>query len=249
MEQVVFSKTQFTRGSSRPIGWAESIATFGFFSILLWLAIDVGIVWLRHTFGLSILISWFIAGTLIALLPMIVYTLFRVRREGAISLQDFAEHLRMKRLHAADARWVMGGLIGMAVASGVLLGIARILDPNFLPTPPFMEVPSGNLFWIFLGWIPLFICNILGEELLWRGYLLPRQELVFGKSAWLVNALLWLLFHWSINLPTMVMILPTTLIVPWIVQRRQNTWVGILIHGIFNALGFILTVMGLALRL
>jgi membrane protease YdiL (CAAX protease family) len=249
MGQVVLSKTQFTRGSSRPIGWAESIATFGFFSILLWLAIYVGIDWLRRTFGLSIMISWFISGTLIALLPMIVYTLFMVRREGAISLHDFAEHLRMKRLRAADAKWVIGGLIGIAAASGVLLGIARVLDPKFLPTPPFMEVPSGNLFWIFLGWIPLFICNILGEELLWRGYVLPRQELVFGKSAWLVNALLWLLFHWSIKLPSMVMIVPTTLIVPWIVQRRQNTWVGILIHGIFNALGFILTVTGLAMRL
>src|SRR5215510_11127006 len=209
MQQVVLSKTQFTRGSSKPIGWAESIATFGFFSILLWLAIYVGIDGLRHTFGLSIMISWFVSGTLIALLPMIVYTLSMVRREGAISLHDFAEHLRMKRLRAADARWVIGGLIGIAVASGVLLGIARLLDPKFLPTPPFMEVPRGNLFWIFLGWIPLFICNIFGEELLWRGYVLPRQELVFGKSAWLVNAVLWLLFHWSIKLPTMVMIVPT----------------------------------------
>lgn len=175
MAQVEHSKTPFTRGSSRPIGWAESIATFGFFSILLWLAIYVGIDWVRQTFGLSIMISWFISGTLIALLPMIVYTLFMVRREGAISLHDFAEHLRMKRLHAADARWVIGGLLGIAVASGVLFGIARVIDPTFLPIPPFIEVASGNLFWIILGWIPLFICNILGEELLWRGYMLPRQ--------------------------------------------------------------------------
>lgn len=247
MKQDILSKTQFTRGSSRPIGWAESIATFGFFSILLWLAIYVGIDWLRHTFGLSIMISWFIAGTLIALLPMIVYTVFRVRREGAISLHDFAEHLRIKSLKAADAWSAIAGLIAVAVASSAFFGIARVIDPKFLAMPPFMEVPSGNLFWIFLGWIPLFVCNIVGEELLWRGYMLPRQGLVFGKWAWLVNAILWLLYHWSINLPTMVLILPTTLIVPWIVQRRQNTWVGILIHGIFNAMGFILTVTGLGL--
>jgi membrane protease YdiL (CAAX protease family) len=242
------SQTQFIRGSSRPIGWAESIATFGFFSILLWLAIYVGIDWLRHTFGLSIMVSWFLAGTLIALLPMIVYTAIMVRREGAISLRDFAEHLQMKGLNAADVRSVIAGLMAVAVASSVLFGIARVLDPKFLPIPLFMEVPSGNLFWIFLGWIPLFICNILGEELLWRGYVLPRQELVFGRSAWLVNAILWLLFHWSINLPAMMLILPTTLVVPWSVQRRQNTWVGILIHGIFNAMGFIMTVTGLGMR-
>jgi len=242
-------KTENTRSSLRPIGWVESIAIFGFFSILLWLAIYGGIDWLRHTFGLPIMISWFISGTLIALLPMIVYTIFMVRREGAISLRDFAEHLRIKRLKGIDFNWAIGGLIAVAVSSGLLFGIARVIDPTFLPTPPFMEVPSGNLLWIFLGWIPLFVCNILGEELLWRGYVLPRQELVFGKSAWLVNAILWLLYHWSINLPTMVLILPTTLIVPWIVQRRQNTWVGILIHGIFNGMGFIATVTGIAMRL
>jgi membrane protease YdiL (CAAX protease family) len=226
-----------------------SIAIFGSFSILLWLAIYVGIPWLRHTFGFSTMMSWFISGTLIALLPMIIFTIFMVRREGAISLQDFAEHLRMKGLEGVDLKWVIGGLVAIAVSSALLFGIARIMDPEFLPMPPFMEVPPGNLFWIFIGWVPLFICNILGEELLWRGYVLPRQELVFGKSAWLVNASLWLLFHWSITLPAMLLILPTTLIVPWIVQRRQNTWVGILVHGIFNAMGFILTITGLGMKL
>src|SRR5512141_139646 len=121
MVQVVRSNTQFTRGSSRHIGWAESIAIFGFFSVLLWLAIYVGIDWLRHTFGLSIMISWFIAGTLIALLPMIIYTVFRVRREGGISLTDFAEHLRLKSLRTADVKAVIGGLLAVAVGTSALL--------------------------------------------------------------------------------------------------------------------------------
>ena len=245
MSQATPSKTQQPKVSLKPLGWVQSIAIFGFFSVLLWLAIYSVIDWLSRTFGLSIMISWFISGTLVALLPMIVFTVFRVRSEGAISLYDFAESLRLRSLKGADFWWVVGGLLAVAVFSGLLFGLARIIDPKFLPIPPFMEVPNGNLLWIFVGWIPLYICNILGEELLWRGYVLPRQELVFGKSAWLVNGLLWLLFHWSTKLPTMVLLLPTTLIVPWIVQRRQNTWVGILIHGIFNALGFIATVTGI----
>jgi membrane protease YdiL (CAAX protease family) len=242
-------KTENTKRTTRPIGWVESLAIFGFFSVLLWLAVYVGIDWLRQTFGLSTMISWFISGSLVALLPMIVYTIFMVRREGTISLRDFAVSLRIKRLKGVDLKWATGGLVAVAISSGLIFGIARVIDPKFLPTPPFMEVPNGNLLWIFLGWIPLFLCNIVGEELLWRGYMLPRQELVFGGSAWLLNAILWLLYHWSTGLPTMVMILPTTLIVPWIVQRRQNTWIGILIHGIFNAMGFIVTVMGIGARL
>ncbi|MFP4323970.1 MAG: type II CAAX prenyl endopeptidase Rce1 family protein [Anaerolineales bacterium] len=38
--------------------------------------------------------------------------------------------------------------------------------------------------------------NIIGEELWWRGYILPIQERAFGKWAWLINGLLWIVvFH------------------------------------------------------
>jgi len=42
----------------------------------------------------------------------------------------------------------------------------------------------------------------------------------------------------------MVTLLPITLLLPWIVQRRGNTSVGITIHAVFNAAGFILAASG-----
>jgi hypothetical protein len=42
----------------------------------------------------------------------------------------------------------------------------------------------------------------------------------------------------------MVTLLPITLILPWIVRRRRNTSVGIIIHGAFNAAGFIVVASG-----
>ena len=62
--------------------------------------------------------------------------------------------------------------------------------------------------------------------------------------AWLPNGILWCLFHWSFGWPIMVTLLPITLLLPWIVQRRRNTSVGIIIHGVFNAAGFIAAVSG-----
>jgi Type II CAAX prenyl endopeptidase Rce1-like len=41
------------------------------------------------------------------------------------------------------------------------------------------------------------LLNILGEEFLWRGVVLPRQEVAFGRRAWVVNGILWLLFQGS----------------------------------------------------
>jgi hypothetical protein len=40
----------------------------------------------------------------------------------------------------------------------------------------------------------------------------------------------------------MVTLLPITLLLPWIVQWRRNTSVGIIIHGVFYAAGFIAVV-------
>jgi membrane protease YdiL (CAAX protease family) len=42
----------------------------------------------------------------------------------------------------------------------------------------------------------------------------------------------------------MLLLLPIALLLPWIVQRRRNTSVGLLIHAIFNAAGFLAAVSG-----
>jgi len=249
MSDIVEAKAQSEYLPLRPMGWVQSLTIFGFFSVLLWTSIYWGIDWLRHSLGLSLMMSWFISGTVIALLPMIVYTIYMTRRDGWSGVRGMAGRLRLKKPNGSDIKWVGGGLLAVAVLSGLLFEAARVIDPKFLPIPPFMETRTGSLLGLFLAWIPLYICNIVGEELLWRGYVLPRQEVAFGRTAWLVNGVFWLLFHWSTKLPTMVLILPTTLIVPWIVQRRRNTWVGILTHGVFNAVGFIATVTGLTAHL
>src|SRR5262249_49831423 len=97
----------------------------------------------------------------------------------------------------------------------------------------------GTRGYLLLGFRCLFVTNILGEELCWRGYVLPRQEAAFGRAACLANGIPWCLFHRSFGWPILVMLLPITLLLPWIVQRRRNTWVGIIIHAVFNAAGFV----------
>jgi hypothetical protein len=52
------------------------------------------------------------------------------------------------------------------------------------------------------------------------------------------------LFHWSFGWPIMVTLLPITLLLPWIVQRRRNTSVGIIIHAVFNAAVFVVVASG-----
>ena len=42
----------------------------------------------------------------------------------------------------------------------------------------------------------MFVFNtVLGEELLFRGYLLPRMNGVFGRRDWLANGVLFAAYH------------------------------------------------------
>ena len=40
--------------------------------------------------------------------------------------------------------------------------------------------------------------------------------------------------------------MPITLILPCIVQRRRSTWIGVVIHAAFGAMGFLALAFGLA---
>jgi membrane protease YdiL (CAAX protease family) len=81
----------------------------------------------------------------------------------------------------------------------------------------------------FVGWF----FNIFGEEFWFRGYILPRQELAFGKATWLVNGLMFTLNHiWQPWI--LIAILPSSLLLAYSVQSRKNTWIGILQHGFVN---------------
>ncbi len=59
-----------------------------------------------------------------------------------------------------------------------------------------MDVPLHGAWWIPVYYaVVMIVCNIGGEELWWRGYVLPRQELAFGRAAWVVHGICWSAFH------------------------------------------------------
>jgi membrane protease YdiL (CAAX protease family) len=102
----------------------------------------------------------------------------------------------------------------------------------------------GN--WAWLGVIlVLFLFNtVLGEELLFRGVLLPRMKGAFGRGDWVANAILFTLYH--LHMPWLM---PGTLVVDTFAyvypsRRYQSAWIGIAVHSgqslVFAALMFAL---------
>ena len=91
------------------------------------------------------------------------------------------------------------------------------------------------------NWIPFFaatvllVFNILGEEFWWRGVVLPRQELAFGKHVWILHGLMWAVFHifkwWDV-----LALVPICLALASVCSRQKHTTPGIVIHGVTNGI-------------
>lgn len=198
----------------------------------------------------------------VIILLVAVFVCFFSTRTGETA---FASRFRFNRLSGKTWLIIVGGFIVVQALELVLSPTRRILAgfPPFSVPPttpelfhPLLRIEDGlttffgvaveGNWWLVVFWLGWLIVNIGAEEILWRGYALPLQEKVFGKWAWLVNGLSWnLLVHmfmpWSF-----ISLIPTTLIVPYLVQRFQNTWIGIVIHGAGNVLVFVLLIPAIA---
>jgi membrane protease YdiL (CAAX protease family) len=102
--------------------------------------------------------------------------------------------------------------------------------------------------WQLLGlFVVLGIFNtILGEELLFRGILLPKMRGVFGKRDWVANGVLFGLYHLHQPWTILGSILEGTLCLALPSRRYRSAWMGIILHSgqtvifIFLALGLVL---------
>jgi uncharacterized protein len=100
------------------------------------------------------------------------------------------------------------------------------------------------------GWyallLAMFLFNtVLGEELLFRGYLLPRMNGAFGRGDWVANGLLFTVYH--LHVPW---VMPGTLIESFLLayptKRYRSAWIGIAVHSaqsVFFAAALLLIVL------
>jgi len=77
--------------------------------------------------------------------------------------------------------------------------------------------------------VELIFNTVLGEELLFRGLLLPRMHGAFGDRDWVANGVLFAAYH--LHIPwAMPVILLDTLLISYPVKRFRSAWIGIAVH-------------------
>jgi len=150
-----------------------------------------------------------------------------------------------------------GGLLWLVLIPAAALFAAE----QFLPALP---VPAARDFGAFLGsdtaaallggswgWFAVLVVlwlfnTVLGEELLFRGYLLPRMNRTFGRFDWLANGVIFAAYHlhepWVIPsalCDAFVLALPA--------KRRRSALLSITVHSA-QTLFFLVLLLGLVLQ-
>jgi membrane protease YdiL (CAAX protease family) len=250
------------RSKPRPLSWGPSLLILLIIASAYYATHYVLVPAYTRRTGYPYLIGylwgWGVTMGLVFAVSLIAY-----RLEGhPTSWPAFSARYRLGRMRGQDWLWTLAILV---VTAGVYFGLsftARWLAaiPILAPHPAFppelgpdglAKVVPGQLFgmplkgqwWVagvyFVGWV----FNILGEELFYRGWMLPRQEAAFGRYAWLVNGTMFTFQH-TMQPWNFLAIWPGALFMAYAVQRQRNTWMGIIQHGLMNLSLFVFVLRG-----
>jgi len=89
---------------------------------------------------------------------------------------------------------------------------------------------SGNWGWFALILVMFVFNTVLGEELLFRGLLLPRMKRAFGRGDWAANGVLFAAYHVATPWMIPATLLIDTFAIAYPAKRYQSAWIGIAVH-------------------
>ncbi|MCD4729613.1 MAG: CPBP family intramembrane metalloprotease [Bacteroidales bacterium] len=230
-----------------PLSILPSLLIFGTAGLILYLETNFLIPYLASVSGTEAVIWWFIVAAFGIFIPLLVVAACMLYKEGYLLKPGMWEiRLRFRTMNTGDWMWGIGGIIVIGILSYPVMIIIETIVGYIDHQPPFMQFEPLGLgrYWILLVWLPYWIFNIMGEEILWRGVVLPRQEISFGKYAWLIHGFGWGLFHIAFGWQLLITLIPTLFVQSYIVQKRKNSWIGVLIHAGINGPSFIAISLG-----
>ena len=114
-----------------------------------------------------------------------------------------------------------------------LLWLAPVLASVPEPQLEALRAPEfvGAWWLVAMALVSALFNYVLGEELLFRGVLLPRSQAAFGRHDWLANAVLFACYH-LIRPLTVPAILVSTAIWVFPARRYRSIWFALIPHAI-----------------
>jgi membrane protease YdiL (CAAX protease family) len=245
----------------KPLGWGPSIILFLITASLLRATLYYFAPAYTLTTGkpylIGYLISWVSSMFMVFVASLIAYKI-----DGhPVTKKAFIYRYRLDRMEKVDWIWTLAMIVLSVVFLAALSFTTKLLKsiPLFSPHPLFppdmvdmannltqgilFDMPLQGQWWLiavyFIGWF----LNIAGEELWYRGWMLPRQEVAFGKYAWIINGLMFNFQH-TFQPWNMLAMLPGSFFVSYAVQHQRKTLMSIIWHGLLNVSLLIFIIQG-----
>jgi membrane protease YdiL (CAAX protease family) len=235
----------------KPIKLGYSVWLFLIPGLVFYMLVKIVMPYLSKTIEINDLLLWTILGTLFLFGPLFFLSLLLLKHDGyPLNWETVSARFRLRPMVGRDWLWIVGGMAVSTVMTGIIVGIWALspipFDASELrgisPIPVTRLVGAAR--WIFVPMLVLFFFNYFGEEFMWRGYILPRQEVALGKYAWLVNAGLHMVFHFLFGLKALILFAPYMLLMPYVVYKTKNTYNSIIIHALLGMPIMILVSLG-----
>jgi membrane protease YdiL (CAAX protease family) len=220
--------------------------------------------------GIQPFYAEFIPNTMI-LACLLIAAIVAYRLEGRpMTWAGIKERLRLTPMTGRLWLWTLGATIAGFICYYLFTPLGNwLIAQGFIPMPAslpawvdprvvgsFVEkfnMEAGGLrgIWSFFFMAAItFFFNIVGEEFWWRGYVLPRNELAFGKWTWLIHAVMWAALFHAWKYWDLVGLLPAHLVFVYVASRTKSTTVSLWLH-IFTNISFpifvLLGVLGLGM--
>src|SRR5581483_4024772 len=198
-----------------PMPFRQALLYFGLPALLFRVSLYLGIPALIHV-GLA-RFEASVVGLTIPAAALFALAFGCYKRDGnPLAWSAIRTRFRLLPLARADWAWAIGGWLatflsigGLAFSAPLLIKIfPAIAPPEFFPPwlrpgPAFdpasfaayIGKPVRGNWSVAILFLVMLWFNIAGEELWWRGYILPRQEAAHGRRAWAIHGLLWLAWH------------------------------------------------------
>ncbi len=132
----------------------------------------------------------------------------------------------------AIAANVLGGFLAIRLDAAWTNWLPGLDEPSYANLQVLADPHFQGQWWILgLTLTSLLFNYLLGEELLFRGVLLPKMAGVFGRWDWVANTVLFGLYHvhkiWA--WPSMI---TSSFGYAWAAKRYRSMWLGVIVHGI-----------------
>ena len=259
-----------TQSLPRPTGAAESSAQYSLPKILgIWASVTVPMAVLAFVVAPAImphtslhpgLVHWI--AMVVGMMWQFVVSLVVLRHElGGLRWAAIRERIWLnpprdprtgtprRRLFVwvvpAIAANVLGGYLALRLDTAWTDWLPALREPSYVRMEGLADPQFQGQWWILgLALVSLVFNYLLGEELLFRGVLLPRMAGVFGRWDWVANTVLFGLYHvhkiwfW----PSMI---TSSFGTAWAAKRYRSLWMGVIVHGVEGY--FIVLVLGVIL--